>query len=230
MCGRRRRGRWPARPPAGAARERSWCPCRPRGEPGGRVPRPGRRCRGVASKIRSPSWPSITTRAKSQSLADCWAAVSIAPTRRMRRPWCGSRSVSAGSPGSSLVELRLGSDAVPRELVQPGPMGDRGRYLLRPWFETWVGLADEKCRHAESAPTRLNAGSRRRGRRVGISALPVDVPRRVHRGFGRRTRKAQAATASARCTVGPSLRRRTWSGRPVGRRTGRRDQRDGRRP
>jgi hypothetical protein len=80
----------------------------------------------------------------------------------------------------------------------PARWGDRGRYVLRPWFETWVGLADEKCRHAESAPTRLNAGSRRRGRRVGISALPVDVPRRVHRGVRTANWGSQAATASAR--------------------------------
>jgi len=42
-CGRRRRGRWPARPRVAAARARSWCPCRPPAAPGGRVLRRGRR-------------------------------------------------------------------------------------------------------------------------------------------------------------------------------------------
>jgi hypothetical protein len=51
-----------------------------------------------------------------------------------------------------MIELRFRFDAALRELVQPGARRVTARrpYLLMPWLEIWVRLADEKCRHAGS--------------------------------------------------------------------------------
>ena len=60
--------------------------------------------------------------------------------------------------------------------------------LLMPWLEVWVRLADEKCRPARSYSTlKLVWAETAGGQSVCISALHVDVTRRVHRGPGRRT-------------------------------------------
>jgi hypothetical protein len=50
-----------------------------------------------------------------------------------------------------MIELRLRFDAALRELVQPGPRRVTARrpYLLLPWLESGVRLADETCRHAD---------------------------------------------------------------------------------
>jgi hypothetical protein len=49
-----------------------------------------------------------------------------------------------------MIELRFRFDAALRELVQPGPprVTARRPYLLMPWLEIGVRLADEQCRHA----------------------------------------------------------------------------------
>ena len=64
----------------------------------------------VASKIRSPSRPSIATRAKSNRLADCLAAVSIASNCRWVSPRVGD---SAGHVGRRTYSAgRVLQDAV----------------------------------------------------------------------------------------------------------------------
>jgi len=62
-------------------------------------------------------------------------------------------AVVPSEPAPDLAAYVPGSvvfDATLRELVQPGPRRVTARrpYLLMPWLEIWVRLADEKCRHA----------------------------------------------------------------------------------
>jgi hypothetical protein len=51
-----------------------------------------------------------------------------------------------------MIELPFRFDTALRELVQPRPRRVTARrpYLLMPWLEIWLRLADENCRYAAS--------------------------------------------------------------------------------
>jgi dihydrofolate reductase len=76
-----------------------------------------------------------------------------------------------------MVELRFRFDAALRELVQPGPrrMTVRRPYLLMPWPELWVRLADEGCRHAGSTTRCNQLGSRPQEVEVSASVLYMSM-------------------------------------------------------
>ena len=102
--GARRPGRSPSRRLAGAAPGPLWCPCRLRAAPGWPCSSPrSSTFDPAASKIRSPSSPSMAISAKSLQLVDSRATVSIAsncgwvsPNVRDPAGTVGRRTYSAG--------------------------------------------------------------------------------------------------------------------------------------
>ena len=82
-----------------------------------------------------------------------------------------------------MIELRFRFDAALRELVQPAPRGVTARrpYLLMPWLA--IGSGWPMSNAATPVYNTLKPGwiETTGGRRVCISALYVDVTRRVHR-------------------------------------------------
>src|SRR5215217_6410738 len=96
-----------------------------------------------------------------------------------------------------------------------GPDGrPRRPYLLIPWLEIWVRLADEKCRHGglQYVETSLDRDHRRskclyqcstcRCHSTGTSPAPT------------MNSATPSATMATGCTIGSSLRRGSSSGRP----------------
>jgi hypothetical protein len=57
----------------------------------------------VASKMRSPSRPSIVTRAKSHRLVECLAAVNMASNCRWVNPRVGAAQLVVALPASSFL-------------------------------------------------------------------------------------------------------------------------------
>src|SRR6266850_5402117 len=104
-----------------------------------------------------------------------------------------------------MIELRLQFDVAQTA---------RCPYLQMRWLEIWIRLADEKRRHAGSTTSETSLDWNRRRSKCLHQCSTCRCPSTGTSQVRTTNRATPAATASAGCTSGSSLRTESSSGHP----------------